>query len=1178
MVIILVLFLALPMALACTIPSDDLLINADTVLCNGTYSFADAGSPGLIIINADDIALTCNGTILNGSQTFGERGIDIGAYNNVTIQGCAIQNYESSTYFNASTNIIFYNNTLNASVSGVHGFRATNVTVTQNNFYSNMSNSSYGLNIINSENMLVSNNTFDAVRFGMDIRNSNNTDLVWNTGTAESFFIYLNTIQYGNISQNVGTAGDNVIYFLNSLHLNISDNTANVSDYGTGIYLFNTSQSIMHDNNITSSMNDSLSAYSGLVLTVESNYNYVYDNYLTGNDAQFWLTERASNNIIEHNTIYRGKQFILSGNASNNILRHNIISESWARNYGVSTLYTTNNTFLNNTARNCGPGGSALLSNEGAQGNYFYTFTADNCTNGIYFRDGTANNIVINATLTNMTRTIFLEDVRNITLENINGETAITGIYLDNATEITFTNTPINNATTGIEMRDSYEITFTDLLITNVVTGAIVLAANNITFDNINITGASGPDTGIHVNDTRNLTITNSNISSNTGSGLHARNSTFHVSGSTINSNTGFGIVNYDLPILETASTILNNTICYNTLLPIFSLDAAITTISGNEFCGAAIAYEQNWSVQIRARRDGIMQNETNITIWQPYTNSTSYNISITNNSGLTPTIIITEYILDATETRTNLTPHRLLAEKSGSAAEINMTINETRTTAVGGAINITLPGVVPPYFTGIPDNDTATYGEDWPGVDFNATDSGTFDSYAVNDTRFTINTTGYLDNTTPLAAAEYSLNISINDTEGYVNFTLYNLTVTRASSNVSTYLNNSRANTTIEQGASIWTNGTRNTGEGSISLYNNGTLINTGTSIGNLTIFTSIGLYNITTIYAQTENYTTSSETYWVNVTTDTNAPTITLIAPSNGASSATSAYNFTFSISDTNNITNCSLIIDNSVSDTLNNPDKTLAGIYASGLSIASHTWRITCTDYYNNTANSSTYTIVVTSEVSSGGGGGGGGGGWTPIDPEENETDPNETMSAGKQNETEEDAGDKENDDDLENLMINPQSGDNDRNNKFVDGDGGNGEPYDEQPRLKPVWEIDWKLLWFLPALALPFILFFARRKDPYRLLKRYIEAHVFYGTKPAVIKTELLNVGWDEDAIRKYLFLATADDKLYPLRQYIHDHKNDEALIKKLRRARWGIDAIEKAQEQRARGHELAQMLR
>ena len=88
------------------------------------------------------------------------------------------------------------------------------------------------------------------------------------------------------------------------------------------------------------------------------------------------------------------------------------------------------------------------------------------------------------------------------------------------------------------------------------------------------------------------------------------------------------------------------------------------------------------------------------------------------------------------------------------------------------------------PYFTTIPTNATLTYGEDWAGVYFNATDETEFGTYYLGNWTdyFEINSTGFLINTTSLSAGEYIINVSINDSSGNVNMTWYNLTINKYS------------------------------------------------------------------------------------------------------------------------------------------------------------------------------------------------------------------------------------------------------------------------------------------------------------------------------------------------------------------------------------------------------------
>lgn len=135
-------------------------------------------------------------------------------------------------------------------------------------------------------------------------------------------------------------------------------------------------------------------------------------------------------------------------------------------------------------------------------------------------------------------------------------------------------------------------------------------------------------------------------------------------------------------------------------------------------------------------------------------------------------------------------------------------------------------------------------------------------------------------------------------------------------------------------------------------------------------------GTYNIT---VTTLNASGTSTSYIAVTINDTNAPVIFLISPSNGASSNTTSYTFEFNSTDEGTLSNCSLIIDGSVSSistTLNSTggSNTIAG---GPFSVGAHTWSINCTDSAGNTANSSTWSFTVeettatTEEVSSSGG---------------------------------------------------------------------------------------------------------------------------------------------------------------------------------------------------------------
>ena len=259
-----------------------------------------------------------------------------------------------------------------------------------------------------------------------------------------------------------------------------------------------------------------------------------------------------------------------------------------------------------------------------------------------------------------------------------------------------------------------------------------------------------------------------------------------------------------------------------------------------------------------------------------------------------------------------------------------------------------------PPYFTYIPPTTDITYGTS-VGVDFNATDETAFDSYSDNSTKFSINGSGYLINTSALSAGQYLINITINDSSNNLNSTIYNVTINQATGVIYAWINNSRSNftslnNTVTGYNNLRLNGTLQTGSGDIELWLNGTRINDGSSP--LTNLSNVdeGIQNVTAIYSGNNNYTSDTETWWINITLtvpviDTTPPVIT--NPRNFTHTVNTSFNqnmaatddvgisfywlndtTVFNISQSGQITNVSLVnqikihwLNYSVNDTSNN-----------------------------------------------------------------------------------------------------------------------------------------------------------------------------------------------------------------------------------------------------------------
>ncbi|MBU0535905.1 MAG: Ig-like domain repeat protein, partial [Nanoarchaeota archaeon] len=113
-------------------------------------------------------------------------------------------------------------------------------------------------------------------------------------------------------------------------------------------------------------------------------------------------------------------------------------------------------------------------------------------------------------------------------------------------------------------------------------------------------------------------------------------------------------------------------------------------------------------------------------------------------------------------------------------------------------------------------------------------------------------------------------------------------------------------------------------TGEGNITLYQNGTIINSGSSpLENISLYNESGYYNLTLVYYATENYTYSTETHQLIVGPDLIPPTISGLTTSppsliiNNGSSQEVEVNFTlneFPVNITFYLFNLSGIIVNS------------------------------------------------------------------------------------------------------------------------------------------------------------------------------------------------------------------------------------------------------------------------
>jgi hypothetical protein len=119
--IIALLFLlstALASAQSCVNVTDNLYINEDTTLCQGDYTIVDNNPTGIIIINANNVTLDCNGANITrgASGAAVTMGIRATSKSNITIKNCKIgkgtANFGSAIYLTNTNNSSIINNTV----------------------------------------------------------------------------------------------------------------------------------------------------------------------------------------------------------------------------------------------------------------------------------------------------------------------------------------------------------------------------------------------------------------------------------------------------------------------------------------------------------------------------------------------------------------------------------------------------------------------------------------------------------------------------------------------------------------------------------------------------------------------------------------------------------------------------------------------------------------------------------------------------------------------------------------------------------------------------------------------------------------------------------------------------------------------------------------------------------
>jgi len=914
---------------------------------SGTFTNINCTTSGIIDYSQDNI--------ISGStfDNFGTLGAINGLYQNniflsivsISCDGCAssddntyLNNNLSTAYFSqantSSSNYLIYNNSF-----GEIKWYINNYTTTSADFYIGtniyVENNTLGL----ADNASLANlNTTAQLKFNSlnwtDATAqfcSGNNGAATSCNTCNSTFncsysnatgiMFANVTSFSNYTTNGSTEAAAVTYCNGNytsgnwnitFAINCSNETIDITgDLNLG------SGAILTLNNITLNAYSNIDSSAG-TLNVQSSI------------IEFQLTTNGSSNL----TLNAGSVV----NINNSVLTTNATDLYWGFSVDTGDYNVTNN--------NISFSGTPEITNrfDAATGGLIYNNRFTNSSGAVAYISVRSNSTGMNisnnyfSNSSNQPSILFQgsEVANGVIVENneLVGIVIGAGNYSVNITNNTFYNNPSNNR--GVRF--------------NLGVNGITLINNNHSQEDLVIHG------DINLNDSNTLIYSNSfgeikwenksnltvSVSIALGNKIFVENNTLGIADDSgiANLNTSAQLTFYSLGYDSIPWLLKDGTRCDNTSLCNISYSAGTLYANVSSFSNyTTTEFDSgpNWSTNttsIVSTYSSTTASEFNIT-WQDERNvSTVYlesNYSGTATNYSMNNITLTVYNYSA------ILPVGTYYWKSYANDSINQWNETTQWTFTIAQSN---------------DNCDVVFNESSPlsfPLAFNASTNCT--------TAFTLyrNGTEITNNTAQsLGVGTYNFTVVRTDQSNYSNYySEENFVITQATSEVNTTINNSEGNISLAAGTTTDLNCTLISGESNVYLYNNGSLINSGTSpIGNSTTFSTEGLYNITCLYQATTNYSASSETYWVNIT---QYPIVELVSPAASyANSSAAVINVTFecNATDLTDLQNISLYItDNSNSNFVLNQTTNITGIsnssdWALELGVGTYTWN--CLSY--------------------------------------------------------------------------------------------------------------------------------------------------------------------------------------------------------------------------------------
>ncbi|MBI5227157.1 right-handed parallel beta-helix repeat-containing protein, partial [Candidatus Micrarchaeota archaeon] len=864
------------------------------------FEWNQTGSTGILVWDTDGAGSTLSyqvcspdcGTTTNTVSTYDGTGAWVGLYRNPTLTdnvgilgGRLNDNFDIGSFLWNGTNISQYSN---------------DSTITADTTVATFEGFTIGFAPVSSCRLIHISGNYNATSnmVGAPI---NATELGGVAGVPSSCIkIAVSNVTFDCNGYNITNDLSGTTYgiLLNGSSTNISvKNCPLISNYTTGIYVYQTNASVF-DNNTMS--NNSI----GISLTDS------YQNNITNTLAAFSLNygfslSGGSNNLLQNNNATNTSSygFLAASSSTDNLFLNNTAINSTSYGFYVQST-ANNNNLTNDSAYDGADNGFYITSNS----NIFNNVTAINNTGSGFYFAGSSYNLIENSTsyLNQQYGFFFNQDTYLNATNNTAYLNTQDGFYVyASSYNILNNNTAHSNTQKGLKLSDvnGNSNNFTNNIAYNNTdgfyldgfsNGANIYGKiwNNLIFNNTNagITLVSQTDTDFQNNSIYNNTLygiycsiqncgynnfTNNNITDNLDSGVYfaARASYNNFTNNNISNNTNYGVYVADGDYNNFTNNYISRTGTGLYLL---------TTSDGSQLFNNSI-YSNSFGLSLKDSNDSLITNDH-------YFNN-SYDFVI-NNTGVDDlalnlsTVIFDNPYGDLTN-YTNLSLSDLVS--AGSSYSINWTSG---------------PGSLPDPRISFNDkylsivNYSTTVSID--SLNFTWADS---ESASYTEAQFELWDYGGGWNLRNYSPNTGSNSLSLSNVNSFGDFALFQLNDTE----VPVVTLNFPSNLTNTSNTSLSLNFTATDNAAttlSCALYLDGSVNATNSSVSNntLTNFTISGLAEGTHQWfvSCNDSSTNNGNSSTNNFTIDSTAPTVTLSSPANNTNSSSASQSFTFTAVD--------------------------------------------------------------------------------------------------------------------------------------------------------------------------------------------------------------------------------------------------------------------------------------